>query len=126
MNCEEIIHYRDRQQNRHRFNIIGFSNSDPVKYKHCIFCPGKRLQPDPHDDSKLMCFSCGYSILVEEAPNEEGISIKHNNKQTAIISPKRKKKKYYDKQGNEINDEDLIRLIQQGAHVISYHEQGPQ
>lgn len=98
---DELIRYRERQRYGQRFNIIGFSNSEPKEYKHCIFCAGRRLQADPHDDSKLLCFSCGYSVLVEEAPNEEGISIKHNKQQTRIVSGK-SKWKYYDKSGNEI------------------------
>jgi hypothetical protein len=36
-----------------------------------------------------------------------------------------KKKKYYDKQGHEINDPDLIAEVQRGATVISYHEEKP-
>jgi hypothetical protein len=68
-----------------RFNIIDFSKSEPKEYKHCIFCAGRRLQPDPHDDTKLMCFSCGYSVLVQEAPNEEGISIKHNKQRLLLL-----------------------------------------
>jgi hypothetical protein len=72
-----------------------------------------------------MCFSCGYSILAQDAPNEEGIAIKHEKGKTTIVSRKRNKK-FYDDNGNEINDPDLIQQIQQGAHVISYHEQKPQ
>lgn len=30
--------------------------------------------------------------------------------------------KYYDKQGNETNDEQLLKDIARGAHVISYTE----
>jgi len=119
---DEIIRYRNKQRGGHRFNIVGFSNYEPVKHKHCIFCTGRRLQPDPHDNDKLMCFTCGYSVLAEEAPNDENISIKHDKQQTRIVSGKGKKR-YYDKSGNEINDEQLIQDIQQGAHVISYHEQ---
>jgi hypothetical protein len=39
-----------------------------------------------------------------------------------IISAK-KKKKYYDKNGNLITDHTLIQDIQQGKTVISYHEE---
>jgi hypothetical protein len=49
-------------ENKPRFNIIGFSNAEPIKHKHCIFCVGRRLNPDPHDDTKLLCFGCGYSV----------------------------------------------------------------
>ena len=41
---------------------------------------------------------------------------------TRIVTGKMKKK-YYDKQGNEINDETLIADIQRGATVISYKEE---
>lgn len=54
--------------------------------------------------------------------NEEGIQIKHTKQQTKIIQPK-KKKKYYDEKGNEINDAQLLKDIANGAHVISYNEQ---
>jgi hypothetical protein len=43
--------------------------------------------------------------------------------QTKIITAKKKKKKYYDKQGSEINDEQLLKDMANGANVISYHEQ---
>jgi len=69
-----------------------------------------------------MCFTCGYSSLIDETPNQEGISIKHDKQQTAIVSGK-SKKKYFDQKGTEINDPDLIQDIMQGAHVISYHEE---
>ena len=71
---------------------------------------------------QLRCPTCGYTYKKEEAPNEEGISIKHNKQQTRIISAKNKNKKYYDKQGNLITDETLLQDIANGANVISYHE----
>lgn len=42
-----------------------------------------------------------------------------------MISGKRMKKKYYDKNGNLINDPDLIAEIKRGANVISYREELP-
>ena len=104
-----------------RFNIIGFGTEDIVEYKHCPLDPGVRLIKIKGD---LKCPTCGYIYTKEEAPNEEGVSIKHNKQQTAIISGKGKRK-YYDKSGNEINDPDLIQDIQQGANVISYNEELP-
>jgi hypothetical protein len=64
--------------------------------------------------------------FTKSEKTDNGISGKdrgyeHQKKRTAIISPK-KKKKYYDKQGNKINDPDLLKEIMQGANVISYHE----
>jgi hypothetical protein len=41
-----------------------------------------------------------------------------------LLSTKRKNK-YYDKFGTEINDPDLIKDIQQGANVVYYHEEKP-
>jgi len=38
------------------------------------------------------------------------------------MTPK-SKKKYYDKQGNLINDEQLLKDIANGMNVISYNEQ---
>jgi hypothetical protein len=53
-------------------------------------------------------------------------SVKHGQQgQTAIITGKKTSKKYYDKSGNLVTDKDLIDLIQQGANLISYHEQMP-
>ncbi|HEY7695954.1 MAG TPA: hypothetical protein VH797_07640 [Nitrososphaeraceae archaeon] len=72
-----------------------------------------------------MCFSCGYSVPIEDAPNEEGISVKHDQQPTKIVSVKTKRN-YYDPQGNEINDPDLIDEIQRDANVISNHEEKPQ
>jgi hypothetical protein len=94
-------------------------------YYYCIFCPGRRLQPDPHDDTKLMCFSYRYFVPIEDAPNEEDISVKHGQQPTKIVSVKTKRN-YYDPQGNEINDPDLIDEIQRDANVISNHEEKPQ
>ena len=102
-----------------RFNIIGFSNEDIIEYKHCPLDLAVRLIKTKRG---LTCPTCGYIYTKEEAPNEEGVTIKHNKQQTKIVTGKRKKR-YYDKQGNEINDPDLIADIQRGANVISYHEE---
>ena len=101
---------------------MGFGFENIQEYKHCIYDVAVRLQKNKK--GQLMCFQCGYVYQPEEAPNEEGVSIKHNKQQTAIISGKGKRK-YYDKSGNEINDPDLIQDIQQGANVISYNEELP-
>jgi len=65
---------------------------------------------------------CGTTYLENDTSTEERIKPKHTNQQTKIITPK-KKKKYYDKQGNEINDEQLLKDIARGVKVIRYHEQ---
>jgi hypothetical protein len=46
---------------------------------------------------------------------------KHTKQQTKIVQPK-KKKKYFDEKGNEINDEQLLKDIARGVKVISYNE----
>ena len=111
-----------RNYSTSKYNIIGFGTEDIIEFKHCPLDPGVRLIKIEGD---LKCPTCGYIYTKEEAPNEEGVSIKHNKQQTAIISGKGKKK-YYDKFGNEINDPDLIAEIQRGANVISYREEKPQ
>ncbi|HEU4469207.1 MAG TPA: hypothetical protein VFR61_09265 [Nitrososphaeraceae archaeon] len=104
-----------------KYNIIGFGFENITEYRHCPLDPGVRLIKIKGD---LKCPTCGYTYKKEEVPNEEGVTIKHNKQQTAIISGKGKRK-YYDKSGNEINDPDLIQDIQQGANVISYREELP-
>jgi hypothetical protein len=104
-----------------RFNIIGFGSEDIIEYKHCPLDVGVRLIKTMKG---LQCPKCGYIYRNEEAPNEEGISIKHNEQQTRIVSGK-KKKKYRDKFGTEINDPDLIADIRRGAEGISYREELP-
>jgi hypothetical protein len=54
---------------------------------------------------------------IDEAPNEECISIKHGQQQTKIIRPKQKNK-YCDPQGNLINDPDLIQEVQRGEALM--------
>jgi uncharacterized Zn finger protein (UPF0148 family) len=105
-----------------KFNILGFGNENILEYKHCPLDPGVRLIKIK---GELRCPSCGYYYKQEEATNEQTIQPQHEKQQTAIVSSKIKKK-FYDDQGTEINDPDLIQQIQQGAHVISYHEQKPQ
>jgi len=59
---------------------------------------------------------------LEDTAREENLTPKHGpSNKTRIISGKRKKR-YLDQQGNEINDPDLIDEIKRGAHVISYRE----
>ena len=102
-----------------RFNIVGFGTEDLTVYKHWPLDPGVRLIKIK---GELKCPTCGYIYKKEEAPNEESIKIKHEQKKTRIISGKINKK-YHDKSGNLITDPDLIAEIQRGANVISYHEE---
>lgn len=44
-------------------------------------------------------------------------------KQETMIITGKSRKKYVDKQGNEINDPDIIAEVQKGYTVISYHEE---
>jgi hypothetical protein len=113
--------------NDNRFNLIGFdfqrySIIPPEKYKHCIVHPAIRLISKLDEPGVLWCPMCGTTYLEKDASTEESVKAKFNPKQqTAIITPK-KKKKYYDEKGNEINDSQVLKDIAHGAHVISYSE----
>lgn len=102
-----------------KYNILGFGSEDVIEYKHCPIDIGIRLIKTKRG---LSCPTCGYIYKKEDAPNEESINIKHKQQKPMIVSAK-KTKKYYSKDGNLITDETLIQDIQQGANVISYHEQ---
>lgn len=110
-----------RSYSTKNYNIIGFGSEDIREYKHCPLDPGVRLIKIK---GELRCPSCGYTYKQQEAPNEESVKIKHEKQQTAIISGRRKKK-HYSKDGNLINDPDLIAEIEKGANVISYREELP-
>jgi hypothetical protein len=70
----------------------------------------------------LWCCRCGTSNLPKDTATEEKFEPTASPKsQTKIISAK-SKKKYYDKQGNLINDEQLLKDIANGKVVISYNE----
>jgi hypothetical protein len=109
-----------------KFNIIGFglnySNIDPSRWKHCVVHVGTRLISKPDEPGTLFCPLCGTSYLPNDTISEERFDPSATPKsQTRIITPK-SKKKYYDKQGNLINDEQLLKDIANGKTVISYHE----
>jgi hypothetical protein len=109
-----------------KFNIIGFWDPPSSPWRptlHCVIHPGSKLvHMEGEDPSILRCVHCGsVGYKKDEALTEERIKAKHNKQQTRIITPK-KSKKHYDKQGNEINDEQLLKDIANGAHVISYRE----
>lgn len=110
-----------------KFNIIGFdfpnsSKIPPDHWKHCVVHPGSRLISKLDEPGMLMCPLCGTSYLPKDGISEERFDSSATPKtQTRIITSK-KQKKYYDEKGNEINDEQLLKDIANGAHVISYNE----
>lgn len=97
--------------------------------KHCAYHPGTRLiqgfdEKGGYVPGILQCPLCGNRYTSETpAPAEEGLKSKHGQTKSKIISPRTKKKRYYDKQGHEINDPDLIQIARQGGNIISYHEE---
>jgi len=111
--------------NEKKFNLIGFNfprpGEHPEEYRTCLIHPGYRLIPKQDEPGMLWCPKCGTPYPENEALKDEKMKGKFS-KQTKIISAK-KKKKYYDKQGNEINDETLLKDIARGATVYSYHEE---
>jgi hypothetical protein len=129
---EQLIRELERRQARKRFNIIGF-NAEPsysnwTPKKHCAYHPGTRLiqgwdEKGGYMPGVLQCPQCGKRYTSESAPTEQGLKSKHGQTKPRIITAKTKKKKYHDKQGNLINDPDLIAEIQRGATVYRYHEE---
>lgn len=124
----ELMRYRNRK-NGIRFNIIGFSNSSPWRpTKTCVIHPGRVLVRRVNLETGefiggLMCPKCGMPYLENEpTATQEGITPKHGKQDTRIITAK-SRKKYVDKQGNEINDPDIIAEIKKGNTVVSYHEE---
>src|SRR5687768_9870319 len=106
-----------------KFNLIGFGwPQTPKEYRHCIVHPGSRLIPNV-EQGVLFCPLCGTNYLEKDTSTEERFIPKFGpqSSTTRIMTPK-KDKKYFDQSGNEINDEQLLKDMAQGAHVISYHE----
>jgi len=68
-----------------------------------------------------MCGSLTY--LEKDTPSQEQIKPSHKMQQSKIIQPK-KKKRYFDQQGNVINDETLIQDAKLGKTIIRYEEIG--
>lgn len=113
-----------------KYNIIGFTNySKWHTTKHCVIHIGTRLVPKRDESGNyepgiLMCPRCGTSYKEHEAAAEEQMKGKFTGKQeTKIITLGKKNKKYYDKYGHEINDEQLLKDIANGMNVIYYNEQ---
>lgn len=69
-----------------------------------------------------MCPQCGTTYLPKDTISEENFEPKFDSNNKTRIFTAKKKKKYYDKQGNEINDETLLNDIAQGSKVIYYNE----
>jgi hypothetical protein len=128
----DVIRHREKKGGP-KFNIIGFPSfaSSPWKpTKRCPHHPGHRLVGNRNLETGeqlpgLMCPACGSQFLDNEpTATEENIKGKFKGKQeTKIISAKGTRKKHTDKQGNEINDETLLKDIENGANVIYYHEE---
>ena len=122
-----------------KFNIIGFGPRNryykwmddegwdgQTVYRHCVFHPGTRLIPKKGENDLLWCPKCGatYNEEKDEALKDEDFDAEYSPQaKTRIISAGKKKKKYYDKQGNLITDPTLINDIQRGMNVIWYNEQ---
>jgi len=111
-----------------KFNMFGFSMSSPWHTtKHCVIHRGTRLIPKRNESGEiepgLMCPTCGTSYKEHEAAAEEQMKGKFAGKQETKIISAKKKRKYYDKQGNEINDEQLLKDIANGKVVLYYNEQ---
>jgi hypothetical protein len=118
------------QTKRYRFNIIGFSNSDSSNWRpkkscpihHCVLVP-KRKDDDTGWESGLFCPMCGSHYTEKEAGTDEAIKGKFKGRTKPMIITGKKKKRFYDKQGNLITDPNIIDLIKTGATVYRYHEQ---
>lgn len=109
-----------------KFNIFGFrmnySNIDTTKWKHCVVHPAMRLVSKLDEPGVLWCPLCGTPYHPKDTATEEIFEATANpNSQTRIFTAK-SKKKYYDKQGNLINDQQLLKDIASGKTVISCHE----
>jgi hypothetical protein len=73
-------------------------------------------------DGTLYCVESDKSYSEEDTASEEKITGKFSGQSKAQIISAKRKKKYYDKQGNEITDETFIQDIQRGVNVYYYRE----
>jgi len=108
------------------FNIFGFDRHkiDNTTYRYCSIHSYKRLIESKTDPTLLFCPECGSEFKIEDTVAEEKISSMFGpgSSKPTIIQGK-KKKRYFDDSGNEINDQTLINDIQRAVHVIRYHEE---
>jgi hypothetical protein len=102
------------------FNFPNYSMIDPSKWKHCVVHPGSRLISKPDEPGTLFCPLCGTTYLPKDTATDENFDPKFDSKTQTKIFQVRKQKKYYDKQGNLINDETLLKDLANGKVVISY------
>jgi DNA-directed RNA polymerase subunit M/transcription elongation factor TFIIS len=85
---------------------------------------GTILIPKKDEPGMLVCPECGIPYPEKDTAAEEQMEGKFKQTKTKIISGKKRNKKYYDKQSNEITDPDLIADIQRGATTVtSYREE---
>jgi len=116
-----------------KFNLIGFNFPHSSTWRPKKTCPWHHVTLIPKQNDKgeyetgyLVCPQCGSSFAEHEneAPTEEAVSTKFKKTKPQIISA-RKKKKYFDQQGNLINpdDKEIMQDIASGKKVISYHEE---
>ncbi len=102
-------------------NIIGFSTPN-IKHRHCVIHPGVRLISKLDEADVLWCTECGTPYTISDTGIDDNIQARHGpNISTKVIST-HKKKKYYDKQGNEITDPEIIQLAKEGKTIVHYSE----
>jgi hypothetical protein len=104
------------------FNFPNYSMVDTSKWKKCVVHPGSRLISKPDEPGVLMCPLCGTSYLPKDTISEERFDASASPKSQTKIFTAKSKKKYYDKRGNEINDEQVLKDMANGMNIISYHE----
>jgi hypothetical protein len=106
-----------------KFNLIGFgnnfSNIDPQKWKHCIVHPGVRLISKLDEPSVLWCPICGTPYVPKDTISDENFEPTSGPKNQGRIVTAKIRKKKYDSEGHEINDEQLPKDIARGVKVIS-------
>jgi len=117
-----------------KFNLIGFNFPHSSTWRPKKTCPWHHVTLIPKQNDKgeyetgyLVCPQCGCTFAEHEneAPTEDTLDLKYKKTKPQIITAKRKKKKYYDKNGNLITDPTLIQDILQGKTVIAYREEKP-
>jgi hypothetical protein len=112
-----------------KFNLIGFNfnSSDPyIPTKTCVIHYGTPLISKRDELGVLWCPECGMRYSEKDTATDEDIKgkFKGPNQKSQIISAKKKKKRYFDKNGNEITDETLLNDIARGATVYKYQRKG--
>ena len=104
------------------FNFNNYSMVDTSKWKHCVVHPGSRLISKLDEPGTLYCPLCGTPYRPNDTTSEEIFQPTADPKNQTKIFTAKSKKKYYDKQGNEINDEQVLKDMANGKTIISYHE----